>query len=62
LKSPAAVAFGVFLGAAGYLLVTEHLAHTIDALPWVILALCPLMHFFMHRSHGRGGDHPGDRR
>jgi hypothetical protein len=26
-------------------------------LPYLIFLLCPLMHLFMHRSHGRhGGD------
>lgn len=41
-----------FFVAAGYFLWTEHRAHVIQFLPWAILALCPLMHLFMHRGHG----------
>lgn len=29
-------------------------------LPWLLVALCPLMHFFMHRGHG--GGHGGQSR
>ena len=43
----------VLIGAVVYFLLTEHRAHTIAALPWIILLLCPLMHVFMHRGHGR---------
>ena len=46
------VALIVFGGGAAYFLLTEHLAHTIQALPWVIVLLCPLMHVFMHGGHG----------
>jgi len=57
-----------FLLVAGYFLITEHRAHVIDFLPFVLLLACPLLHFFMHRGHGHGADHdrqhhgPGDRR
>ncbi len=49
------VALAVFAAAAAYFLWTEHRAHVIQYLPWGILALCPLMHFFMHRGHGGHG-------
>lgn len=39
---------------AAYFLWTEHRAHVIQVLPWVLLAICPLMHLFMHRGHGHG--------
>lgn len=48
----ARVAFWVFAGVAAYFLWTEHHAHLSQALPWILLLLCPLMHVFMHRSHG----------
>lgn len=51
------VALGFFALAAAYFLWTEHRAHTIQLLPWAILALCPLMHVFMHRGHGGHGGH-----
>ncbi len=40
-----------------YLLLAEHRAHFIYALPWLILLLCPLMHVFMHGGHGGHGGH-----
>ena len=57
------VALGVFATAAAYFLWTEHQAHVIQYLPWGILALCPLMHLFMHRGHGgHGADRSESRR
>jgi hypothetical protein len=44
-----------FLAIAAYLLVSEHRAHLAQALPWLIVLLCPLMHLFMHRGHGAHG-------
>lgn len=40
----------------GFFLWTEHQAHVLGALPYLILLLCPLMHFFMHRGHGQSHD------
>lgn len=37
---------------AGYFLLTEHLAHVLQALPYLLLLACPLMHVFMHHGHG----------
>jgi hypothetical protein len=46
-----------FLAIGGYFLVTEHWAHVIPFLPWLLLLACPLMHVFMHGGHGgHGGD------
>lgn len=47
----------VFLGIAGFFLVTEHTAHVLGVLPYVLLMLCPVMHLFMHRGHGGHGGH-----
>lgn len=49
------VAFVGFALVAGYFLWTEHRAHVIQYLPWALVALCPLMHVFMHRGHGGRG-------
>ena len=35
----------------GYLVIW-HGAHLAVALPFLVLAACPLMHIFMHRGHG----------
>ncbi len=54
-----------FIGIAAFFLFTEHRAHVLGALPYVLLLLCPLLHFFGHgghRGHGEGApkdDHQG---
>jgi hypothetical protein len=48
-----------FLIIAGFYLLTEHTAHVLGALPYLLLAACPLMHLFMHHGHGGHGDHSG---
>lgn len=55
------IALAVFGAAAAYFLLTEHRAHAIQALPWILLLLCPLMHVFMHRGHGGHGSHGSPR-
>jgi hypothetical protein len=40
-----------FLAIAAYFLFTEHRAHVVNFLPFLLLAACPLMHLF----HGHGG-------
>jgi hypothetical protein len=40
-----------FLAIALYFILSEHRAHFINFLPYVLLAACPLMHLF----HGHGG-------
>lgn len=45
-----------FLAIAGYFVITEHRAHAIGALPYLLLLACPLMHMF----HGHGG-HSGNK-
>ncbi|WP_375753445.1 DUF2933 domain-containing protein [Vibrio sp. HN007] len=46
----AAVALIIFVS---YFLVMEHSEHLFPFLPYLILLLCPLIHFFMHNNHGR---------
>jgi hypothetical protein len=51
---------GVLLtGGAVYLLLPEFRPQILTALPWLIILLCPFMHIFMHRGHGKRqhGDH-----
>lgn len=51
-----------FALVSGFLLSSEHRAHAIGAVPFLlILALCPLMHLFMHGGHGgHGSSSAGD--
>ena len=56
-----AVSKYVFIGfalIAGYFLITEHRAHVVQYLPFLLLAACPLMHLF--HGHGGHGGHGGD--
>lgn len=50
----------IFLGfaaIAAFFLLSEHRAHALGALPFILLALCPLLHIFGHGGHGsHGGD------
>ena len=45
-----------FLLVAGFYLVTEHTAHLLGVLPFLLVLACPLMHLFHH--HGHGGHRP----
>lgn len=57
-RSRYALGFLVFGAIAAYFLLSEHRAHFIGALPFLLLLSCPLMHIFMHHGHGgKGGDH-----
>lgn len=51
-----------FLAIAGYFLLTEHRAHVVPYLPFLLLLACPLMHLFMHGGHGGHGGHEHDNR
>ena len=46
-----------FLAIAGVLLMSEHRAHALGALPFLLLLACPLLHVFMHPGHGGHGSH-----
>ena len=48
--------FVVFLAIAAYFLWTEHQAHVIEYLPWLLILACVGMHLFMHGGHGHGGE------
>jgi hypothetical protein len=37
----------VFAVIGAFFLIAEHRAHLFPYLPWLLLAVCPLMHLFM---------------
>ena len=63
-RSRYALGFIVIGAVAAYFLLTEHLAHVVGALPFLLLLACPLMHVFMHHGHhgqhGHGDPQPGE--
>ncbi|VCJ27933.1 DUF2933 domain-containing protein [Burkholderia pseudomallei] len=48
-----------FIAIGGFYLVTEHRAHLLGWLPFLIFLACPLMHLFMHHGHGGGESDDG---
>lgn len=52
--SRARIAFVIFLAIALFFLVTEHRAHFLGVLPYLLILACPLMHLFHHGGHGAG--------
>jgi hypothetical protein len=70
LQTPGGWVLLGFLAIAAFFLITEHRAHVLGALPYVLLLLCPVLHLLLHRGHGGGhaghGTHadrsPGDGR
>jgi len=56
-RSSTKLPFAVFLAIGAYFLWTEHQAHIIEFLPWVLVLGCVGMHLFMHGGHGHGGGH-----
>jgi hypothetical protein len=59
-KSRSAIALLVFAAIALFLLFSEHRAHFLGVLPYLLLLSCPLMHLFVH--HGHGHRHSGSGR
>lgn len=47
----------VMLAIAGFFLLSEHRAHVLGVLPYLLVLACPLMHLFMHGGHGGHGGH-----
>lgn len=45
------------LAIGGFLLLSEHRAHALGILPFLLLLACPLLHLFMHGGHGGHGNH-----
>ena len=50
--SRAKLVFWCFAAVAAFLLAFEHRVHLPQALPYLLLLACPLMHLFMHGGHG----------
>lgn len=53
--SAANIALYGFLAIAAFYLITEHRAHLLGWLPFLLILACPLLHLFMHGGHGGHG-------
>lgn len=49
------IVFAVMLGVAAFFLLSEHRAHVLGFLPYLLFLACPLMHLFHHGGHGQQG-------
>lgn len=61
-RTPTGITLLVALLAMGFYLVTEHTAHVLGFVPYLLVLACPLMHLFMHRGHhgGHGAPRSGE--
>lgn len=50
--TPAGLASMGLIAIASYFLFIEHRQHVFDALPYLLLGACLLLHVFMHGGHG----------
>lgn len=58
LRSRAVVAACIVFAGVGLALAFEHRVHILASLPLLLpLAICLVMHVFMHRGHGGGNGH-----
>src|SRR2546421_228802 len=46
-RTPIGIVTCGFLIVVGFFLLTEHTAHVLGALPWLLVLACPLMHLFI---------------
>jgi hypothetical protein len=53
------VAFGLI---ATFFLLSEHRAHFLGALPYLLILACPLLHMFSHGRHAGEGSHAAHHR
>jgi len=56
-KSKSVLVLVAFAAIATFLLLSEHRAHFLGALPYMLILACPLLHIFMHGGHGGHGGH-----
>jgi hypothetical protein len=54
LRSRTVLVLLAFLAIAAFFLITEHTAHVLGALPFLLVLLCPLLHLFLHGRHSSG--------
>ena len=58
-RTRSGIALCGLLAVAGVVLLTEHTAHVLGLLPFLLILACPLMHLFHRHGHGGHGHHGG---
>ena len=58
-RSRSSIVLLTFLAIATFFVVTEHRAHALGALPYLLLLACPLLHLFHGGHRGKRPDHAG---
>jgi hypothetical protein len=56
------LALVAFLVISGFFIVSEHGAHLLGVLPYLLLLACLLVHFFHHGYGAEDGQHGGNDR
>ena len=56
LKTRSGIVLLCFLAIVGVLLLSEHRAHVLGVIPYLLFLACPLMHVFHHHGHSRPDD------
>ncbi|MGE0665756.1 MAG: DUF2933 domain-containing protein [Sphingomonadales bacterium] len=56
LLSRTGIATAIAIATLAFLIYTGHSAHLLGALPYLLILLCPLLHIFMHGTHGHHHD------
>jgi hypothetical protein len=56
-RSKAGIVAIAFLAIAAFFLLSEHRAHALGLLPFLLILACPLLHVFMHGGHGGHDGH-----
>lgn len=51
VRSRSGLVLLAFLAIAAFFLLTEHRAHVLGALPYVLILLCPVLHLLLHGWH-----------
>jgi hypothetical protein len=61
LLSRTGMATVIAVAVLGFLVYTDHTAHLLGVVPYLLVLACPLMHIFMHRGHHHGARHDRER-
>lgn len=56
--TPGRIVFATMIAIAAFFLISEHRAHALGFLPYLLFLACPLLHMFHHGGHGEHARKP----